>query len=129
MRTYGQAEKAYILEHLHEQPATLMLQARRYPDLPVAELVQQIQARQKAMSKLPAWANNPDLMFPANISVEQSSSEVTAAFKAGLLKGKLLIDLTGGFGIDTTFFARNFEKVIYLERNTELAEIVKHNFR
>ncbi len=129
MRTYGQAEKAYILEHLHEQPATLMLQARRYPDLPVAELVQQIQARQKAMSKLPAWANNPDLIFPANISVEQSSSEVTAAFKAGLLKGKLLIDLTGGFGADSYYFSKQFSQVIHVEQHTVLSAIANYNYK
>ncbi|MBC5774124.1 hypothetical protein H8S95_08625 [Pontibacter sp. KCTC 32443] len=128
MRIYKEAEKDFILEHLHEQLATLMLQARRYPDLPVAELVQQIQARQKAMSKLPVWAADPELIFPANISVEQSSSEATAAFKASLVTGKLLVDLTGGFGADSFYFSKSFEQVIHVEQNQELSEIANYNF-
>jgi hypothetical protein len=128
MRTFNENEKKFIAEHLHEQPSALMLQARRYPDLPVSELVQQIQARQKAMAKLPAWAKNTDLVFPANISVEQSSSEATAAFKAALLPGKLLLDLTGGFGADSYYFSKSFDKVVHVEQNRELSEIANYNF-
>ncbi|MBB6611405.1 hypothetical protein H7F15_10195 [Pontibacter sp. Tf4] len=129
MRTYKESEKNFITEHLQEQPATLMLQARRFPDLPVAELVQQIQARQKAMTKLPDWAKNPELVFPVNVSVEQSSSAVTAAFKASLVSGKLLADLTGGFGADSFYFANSFEQVLHVEQNQELSEIANYNFR
>ncbi|NDK56118.1 THUMP-like domain-containing protein [Pontibacter fetidus] len=128
MRIYTETEKQFIVEHLHEQPAALMLQARRYPQLPVAELVQQIQARQKAMTKLPRWAANPELRFPANISVEQSSSEATAAFKATLVSGNLLADLTGGFGADSYYFSKSFEKVVHVEQNQELSEIANYNF-
>ena len=92
-------------ENLHRSPAELMLQAKRYPGLPVAELVLQIQARQKAIQKLPTWAGNPDVIFPVTLSVEQSSSEKTAAFKAALLRGGLAVDLTGGFGVDSYYFA------------------------
>ncbi|MEJ8757936.1 hypothetical protein WG947_13055 [Pontibacter sp. H259] len=128
MRTFTKDEKQFIVEHLQQQPATLMLQASRYPGLPVAELVQQVQARQKAMSKLPAWAQNPDLVFPANVSVEQSSSEATAAFKASLVAGKLLVDLTGGFGADSYYFSKTVAQVIHVEQNQELSEIASHNF-
>jgi hypothetical protein len=128
MRSFNEIEKLFIVQHLQEQPATLMLQAHRYPDLPIAELVQQIQARQKAMNKLPAWAQNPELIFPANISVEQSSSETTAAFKASLVSGKLLIDLTGGFGADSYYFSESFEKVVHVEQSQELSEIANYNF-
>ncbi|WP_162427741.1 THUMP-like domain-containing protein [Pontibacter pudoricolor] len=128
MRIFTEPEKQFITEHLHQQPSALMLQARRYPDLPVSELVQQIQARQKAMAKLPAWAKNTDLIFPANISVEQSSSEATATFKAALVSGKLLIDLTGGFGADSYYFSKSFAQVIHVEQNRELSEIANYNF-
>ncbi|MER2998625.1 THUMP-like domain-containing protein [Pontibacter populi] len=128
MRIYKEDEKVFIKEHLQQDTSLLMLQAKRYPDLAVSELVQQIKARQKAMSKLPGWAKNTDLLFPANISVEQSSSEATAAFKAALVSGKLLIDLTGGFGADSYFFARSFEQVVHVEQNQELSEIANYNF-
>lgn len=129
MHPFTEDEKKFVMEHLQEQPSTLMLQAGRYPELPVSELVKQIQARQKAMSKLPAWALNPELIFPANISVEQSSSEATAAFKASLVGGKLLADLTGGFGADSYYFAKSFEQVIHVEQNHALSEIANYNFK
>ncbi|AYA38412.1 hypothetical protein D3Y59_15970 [Hymenobacter oligotrophus] len=121
------AARQYVAEHLHDDPATLALQARRYPDLPVRELVQQIQARQKAKAKLPAWAANPDLVFPASLSVEQASSARTAAFKAELVAGARVADLTGGFGVDTSHFAQQVGEVHYVERNAQLAEVVRHN--
>ncbi|MDX5442657.1 MAG: class I SAM-dependent methyltransferase [Hymenobacteraceae bacterium] len=121
--------KKFIAEYLHHDPAQLALQARKYADLPVTELIQQIAARQKAFAKLPSWSENLDLIFPVALSVEQASSELTAAFKASLVHGELLIDLTGGFGIDATFFARSFKHVTYIERNTELAAVVAHNVK
>ncbi|NEM96740.1 THUMP-like domain-containing protein [Pontibacter burrus] len=129
MRPFTENEKKFVMEHLQEQPSALMLQAHRYSELPVPELVKQIQARQKAMGKLPAWALNPELIFPANISVEQSSSEATAAFKSSLVSGKLLADLTGGFGADSYYFAKSFEQVIHVEQNQELSEIADYNFK
>jgi 16S rRNA G966 N2-methylase RsmD len=43
------------------------------------------------------------------------------------LKGKTIIDLTGGFGVDTFYFAQMFAQVIYVELNTALTEIVTYN--
>jgi 16S rRNA G966 N2-methylase RsmD len=105
----------------------LALQARRYPGLPVPELVRQIQARQKARPKLPAWAENPDLIFPPALSVEQASSTRTAAFKASLVSGQRLVDLTGGFGVDVSCFAEQVPEVHYVERNASLTEVVRFN--
>ncbi|WP_114778216.1 THUMP-like domain-containing protein [Botryobacter ruber] len=128
MRTFSIEEKQFIRENQHRNPAELMLQAKRYPGLPLHELVQQIQARQKAAQKLPGWVANPDVVFPVMLSVEQSSSEKTAAFKASLVSGALAIDLTGGFGVDSYYFARSFEKVLHLEQNKELSELATYNF-
>ncbi|WP_400193441.1 hypothetical protein [Hymenobacter sp. B81] len=121
------AARQYVAEHLHDDPATLALQARRYPNLPVPELVRQIQARQKAKAKLPAWADNAELVFPPALSVEQASSARTAAFKAALIGGTRLADLTGGFGVDAAHFAGSFEEVHYVERSAQLAAVVEHN--
>ena len=121
------AARQYVAEHLHDDPATLALQARRHPHLPVPDLIRQIQARQKAKSKIPAWAENPDLIFPPTLSVEQASSARTAAFKASLVQGQRLADLTGGFGVDTAHFAAAVAEVHYVERNAALAEVVRYN--
>jgi len=128
MRRFTEEEKAFIQEHMHDEPSQLMLQASRYPTLPILEMVQQIQARQKAAAKLPSWATNPDIVFPVMVSVEQSSSEATASYKASLFSGKLLVDLTGGFGVDSYFFSRSFDQVIHVEQNAALQEIAQYNF-
>ena len=123
-----EAARRYVAAHLHDDPAHLALQARRHPGLPVPELVRQIQARQKARAKLPAWAENPELIFPPALSVEQASSARTAAFKAALVNGTRLADLTGGFGADSAAFATRVAQVDYVERNPALAEVVRYNF-
>ncbi|MBJ6108844.1 class I SAM-dependent methyltransferase [Hymenobacter sp. BT523] len=123
-----EAARRYVAAHLHDDPAHLALQARRHPGLPVPELVRQIQARQKARVKLPEWADNPDLIFPPALSVEQASSARTAAFKASLVDGQRLADLTGGFGADSAAFAQRVAHVDYVERNPALADVVRYNF-
>ncbi len=128
LQPFSSAARHFLETHKTADPASLMLQASRFPDLPVAELVQQIQARQKAKTKLPAWAENYDLIFPANLSVEQASSEQTAQFKASLVSGELLVDLTGGFGVDVFHFAQHFRQVYHVEQNQALSEIVAYNF-
>jgi 16S rRNA G966 N2-methylase RsmD len=62
------------------------------------------------------------------LSLEQSSSEITARYKAALCSGQCFADLTGGFGIDMAFIAAKFEKAFYVERQTELCDIATHNF-
>jgi 16S rRNA G966 N2-methylase RsmD len=118
---------SFLAAHADHDPATLMLQAHRYPSLPVAELVGQIQARQKAAAKLPRWVSDPEIVFPPSLSVEQASSEATARFKASLVQGGLLVDLTGGFGVDTFFFSERFDRVFYVERHPPLVSLVRHN--
>jgi len=76
---------------------------------------------------LPTWYATSNVIYPSKVSVEQTSSEITAKYKASLLSGTSLIDLTGGFGVDDYYFSKVVEKVIHCEINTELSEIVKHN--
>jgi len=129
MKEFSPDEIKYLVAHENEDPNRLLLQASRYPHLPVPLLVQHIRARQKIKNKLPTWYQHPQVRYPAIVSVEQSSSEKTAAFKAELMSGNLLLDLTGGLGIDSCFFADKFKNVIYLERQPELVEIAAHNAR
>ena len=78
-------------------------------------LAAQISARQKARDKLPTWYASDDVLFPPALSVEQASSERTAQYKASLVDGALLIDLTGGMGVDTWAFAQQVGQVMYVE--------------
>ena len=95
-------------------------------DLPLA--LRQIEARQMLQKKVPSWSENDDLLFPMHLSVEQSSSEATANYKAVLLKGRTFADLTGGLGIDSHFIAKHFGQAHYVEMKQELCEIARHNF-
>ena len=40
----------------------------------------------------------------------------------------VLVDLTGGFGVDFSYMARPFGKAIYVERQEELCQAARHNF-
>jgi len=60
--------------------------------------------------------------------MEQCSSEQTASYKSKLVLGNSLIDLTGGFGIDSYYFSKEFKEVTYIEQNRELYDVVKQNF-
>ena len=100
----------FVQDHLSEDPALLLLKYQRKTSFDLKAAVQQISARQKASKKLPEWAANPQIIFPPSISLEQSSSEETAKKKAEELNGKLMIDLTGGFGVDFYYLSQGFEK-------------------
>lgn len=120
--------KIFVQDHLQEDPAHLLFKYHQSVDFDLKFAVQQISARQKVKSKLPEWSSDPEIIFPVTLSLEQSSSESTARYKAGLMCGKKMIDLTGGLGIDTYYGSKNFGEVTYVERNEELCEIAEHNF-
>jgi predicted O-methyltransferase YrrM len=125
---YHQANfQQFVQDHLKEDPALLLLKYQDKTDFDLKAAVQQISARQKATKKLPSWASNATLIFPASISLEQSSSELTAVFKSRGKGGNLLLDLTGGFGVDSYFLSTHFGQAIYCEKQEELVAIAQHN--
>lgn len=91
-------------------------------------VLNQLHGKQKAKNKLPYLFNNNEILYPSKVSVEQSSSEKTAIWKANLVEGDTLLDMTGGFGVDTFHFSKRIQEVTYLEKNEELFAIVQHNF-
>lgn len=92
------------------------------------ELVEQIEAAKKAQNKLPTWYHSKGIFYPKKLHIEQTSSELTAAFKSNLIQANRIADLSGGLGVDTFYFAKKAKSVDHFEINPELAEIVKHNF-
>lgn len=118
----------YMREHAEKEAAELLLGASRFPQLDVPALVLQMEARKKAQYKLPGWYGRTDLLFPPKLSMEQCSSELTAGFKATLMQGEHLVDLTGGMGIDTVAWAQVFKRVTYVENSELLCDLARHNF-
>ena len=164
----NEQEKQFILSHLNDDVRKLALS--KTPDgVNLRFVLEQIDGRQRAKTKLPSLAANPDIIFPVHLSVEQCSSEATAAYKANIIKrdlppapsfqdgeelhpnsdftkqssprperkglgegllrsGAVLIDLTGGYGIDFIALSKHFGKAIYVERNAELCKLAEQNF-
>lgn len=119
-------EIEFIANNGQRSPADIALDARKFPELDIKKMAHQIQARQKLADKLPSWVAEKKVFFPASISLEQSSSESTANFKASLVSGRL-IDITGGMGVDTWAFAKTCDQVTYVEMQEDLASITKYN--
>lgn len=124
----NEAETAFIESHQHQNINDVALQLSRMPDLRKDLVLRQINGKQKIGTKVPTWLES-EILYPAKISMEQCSSQTTAMFKAELIKGKQLLDLTGGLGVDTFFLSKRFEQVSYFEQNVDLAAIAKHNFK
>lgn len=118
----------FINNSLQANISKLALSKNPFPEIDWKEIINQIVSKNKSKSKLPTWFNTSKIYYPPSISIEQTSSEITAKYKADLLSGKSIIDLTGGFGVDCYCFSKKFEKVIHCEKNAELSEIVKHNY-
>ena len=119
----------FIKKHRLDDVRSLALQAAKYPDIDMPFALDQIEGWQRARTKLPEWASKEGIIFPPHISMEQCSSEATAKFKSGIIKSSgTLIDLTGGFGVDFSYMAKDFSKAVYVERQAHLCDIAKHNF-
>ena len=121
--------QTYILQNMGMDVNKLALQKNPFPDIDFKIILNQIETRIKSKDKLPTWFNAQDIIFPSKISIEQTSSEVTAQYKLQLISGTNLIDLTGGFGVDDYYFSKKVKQVVHCEINEELSEIVQHNFR
>lgn len=114
----------------------LALQRKRYAHLSDEEwrwMLQQVEGRQRTHDKLPTFAQIEDWWYPIRLSCEQCSSEATARYKAAIIrqlgeKQDILIDLTGGYGVDTYFLSEQTTQAHYVERNEELCRIAQHNF-
>lgn len=119
---------AFIDSHRGDDVRTLALQAKKYPAVDMAEAVVQIVGYQIAEKKVPLWAQTAGIRYPQHLSMEQCSSEVTARYKASLVSGDTLTDLTAGWGVDCSFLARNFRCADYVERQETLCRIAAHNF-
>ncbi|MGG8494934.1 THUMP-like domain-containing protein [Tenacibaculum sp. TC6] len=118
----------FIQNNLKADINKLIFKGSPFDTISIQELVNQIMAKQKAEKKLPTWFQTNLIYYPSKLSIEQTSSERTAKYKATLIKGNSLIDLTGGFGVDTFYFSKAFTSVTHCEINSELSTIVNYNY-
>lgn len=125
----NQETKQFITEHSKDDVFALRLKYKNDPQIDIELAIRQIIGKQKVKSKIPLFYNTEDVLYPVQLSLEQSSSELTAKYKSSICKGNTLVDLTGGFGVDCCFMSGHFKLVTYVERQAELCELAKHNFK
>ena len=124
----------FIKDHLYDEPSSLMLKANHYPDWPMKLIVEQIQAKRKAKTKLPSWFKTRGLIYPPVLSMEQCSSENTADAVVELLERPQLNGLFHWAGTEEVsryqlairtlrHFGINSEKIIPGSVQTAKAEV------
>ena len=118
----------YINANLETDLHSLLLKKSPFSEVSMQEMVQQIKGKKVAHRKFP-FLLKENIVFPPNLNLEQASSQSTAEFKADNLNGKKFLDLTCGFGIDAYFLSQNFEEITLVEKNPELLDLVKHNWK
>ncbi len=89
--------------------------------------IHQLKSLKKNAKKWPFLLQYPEIILPPGLNQEQSSSELTARYKAAFFDGQRFCDLTTGMGMDAYWIGRNFKEVVLCEPNAELAAITSHN--
>lgn len=132
----------FITHNLDADIRDLALRHAGRTDIDLHYALDQIAGRRTAQTKLPMWAATDGIIYPPHISMEQCSSEQTAMYKAKVAQRLIaelpvlpvlppnpttLIDLTGGFGVDFSFLAPLFDKAVYIERQSHLCDLSRHN--
>ncbi|WP_394972536.1 class I SAM-dependent methyltransferase [uncultured Croceitalea sp.] len=108
---------------------SVLLKKQQFEGVSQKELAEQLEAKKKSQNKLPTWFATPLIYYPNKLNIEQTSSEQTAKYKADIVRGKSLIDITGGFGIDSYFFSQKIDSTIHCEIDQNLSKIAAYNFK
>jgi len=124
-----QSDVQDFIRSYEDEVSKLAFSGSPFKNVSTIELIEQIESLRKAKTKLPSWFAKQNIIFPPKRNLEQTSSEITAEYKSSLLKGNTLADITGGFGIDSLYFAKRFEKVTHFELNEALSEMASYNFK
>ena len=119
----------FINSNLKSDISSLLLKGLAFDGVDTKSIIEQIEAKKRCEKKLPTWFNTANIYYPNKLNIEQSSSEITAEYKSKLVLGQTLIDLTGGFGVDSFYFAKSIDKVVHCEINQTLSDIVAHNYK
>jgi len=119
----------FINNNLNSDIASLLLKGIPNTNIEAKAIIEQIEAKKRCEKKLPTWYNTKQIYYPNKLNIEQTSSEITAKFKASLILGNSIIDLTGGFGVDCYYFSKEYKHVTHCEIDTELSQKVSHNYK
>ena len=118
----------FIRSNEEADPFELSLRLKHFSHDIRKIISRQIQSRQKLKKKVPEWLDIDQIILPDPVSIEQASSKLTACYKSELVNGGTLVDLSGGLGVDTYFFAQKADRVTYIEKDRDIAAIAEYNF-
>jgi hypothetical protein len=118
----------FISNNLKTEVSKILLKGTDFGTVSAKEIIEQIEAKTKCEKKLPTWFSSEKIYYPNKLNIEQTSSEVTADYKAKLFTGNSIIDITGGFGVDCFCFSKHFEMVTHCEINQKLSALVNYNY-
>ena len=119
----------FINKNLNINIEEFILKKNIFNDINNVDIAKQIETKNIAKEKLPIWFNTKNIVYPKKLNLAQSTSQIVAEYKSTLFNGTVCADITGGFGVDTYFLSKSFNKVFYFEIDIELATIAKHNFK
>ncbi len=119
--------QSFIEGNLNTDIPALSLKKSPFQSISSAELAEQVDSKKRSENKLPLWFQTPGIYYPPKLAIEQSSSEIAARYKSDLIAGNDIIDLTGGFGVDSHFFASRADNVTHCELNKEISNISEYN--
>lgn len=121
----------WVEHHMNDNPIKLRLKYAAVNDgFDYDAAITQIECRRRFSKKLAeTLSNTPKFYFPNKLSGEQSTSDRLAGFHTMLIKGKTMIDLTAGLGIDALHCSRMCDSMTAIERSQELADALIYNAR
>ena len=112
----NQQVRDFIAQHLHDDELELILKFDSVGGVPISRIVDQIKGKNKAKLKLPTWFQSEHVIYPVGVNLEQCSSEKAAQIKVDFMRKNVahtnrMVDITGGFGVDTFAFSKLFKEV------------------
>ena len=117
--------RSFINDHINGDLASLSLKYQGKCSFNITVCLHLMAIYKKAKKKLPSYWQHK-LALDAR-SYEQSSSEAVANYKRSFIKGEMLLDITGGLGVDAMILSKNFSKTIVVESNEELHKLASFN--
>jgi hypothetical protein len=128
----SEAVQAFLAANEGMDERNLVLHSQGVMGISPGIIADQISGRRKSKLKLPLLYTTAGIIFPPAANLEQSSSQKTAEFKANKFlvdigDRALLLDLTGGAGVDSFFFSQQFGRIVYVEPDSRLFGIARHN--
>ncbi|MDO4692875.1 MAG: hypothetical protein Q4A64_08390 [Porphyromonadaceae bacterium] len=117
----------WSVEYAGTSANRLLLGSNAIPAAYRPAVATQIKLQQLLRGKLPSL-NELGIYIPEGINLEQASGEVSACYKQQFVHPKdILLDMTGGLGIDFWAMAQMVDRAVYVEQSETLYSASAYN--